>query len=315
MKTLLAIFLLFPLFLNAAYVRHGKEYYKVILTAKPFGEMAANAETTSATLDPVKVEEESNKIQLCAMTITPNGRTAVGLIDSGITPQGYIVLFDGESSNNLEMILSDYEGEFATFRRDGVTFTLKLGMGLIETVTPETLAAKEAEEAKKAAEKAQQEPRHNSLAEQLIAMEMSLPPDVEAPPLPLPIGDPELFVKKFDENKEESEPATESEAIVKAGVEELKTAIANGETPQSYLKRLTEHRQKEVERQQSEKKQAQEALQAKLEQNEVSADDEAYIRRRTNIELIKKGVVPLSPVNDLSEAEQSEINAAINAVQ
>ncbi|MEG2415552.1 MAG: hypothetical protein RSB74_06505, partial [Kiritimatiellia bacterium] len=154
-----------------------------------------------------------------------------------------------------------------------------------------------------------------SLAEQLIAMEMSLPPDVEAPPLPLPIGDPELFVKKFDENKEESEPATESEAIVKAGVEELKTAIANGETPQSYLKRLTEHRQKEVERQQSEKKQAQEALQAKLEQNEVSADDEAYIRRRTNIELIKKGVVPLSPVNDLSEAEQSEINAAINAVQ
>ncbi len=96
-------------------------------------------------------------------------------------------------------------------------------------------------------------------------------------------------------------------------MDELKEAVAAGESPQDYLKRLVEHRQKEVRRQQEEKRAAEATLKAELSADGLSKDDEAYIRRRTNIELMKKGVVPLSPVNDLSPAEQAEIDAARDA--
>ncbi len=290
--------------------------YDVIIAREPFGPMAAESATEQAeevAQDPQKVQEESNKIQLCAMTVTPDGRTAVGLIDNGSNPPAYLTLFDGESANGLELVLSDLEEEFATFCRDGITFTLRLGLGLVETITPEVLAqrkAQEAEDAEQAAEAERKKP--NSLAEQLIAMQMSLPPDVEAPPLPIPIGDAEQFTKAFDPNKPETEPKTEQEALIKAGVEELKEAVAAGESPQDYLRRLVEHRQKEVQRQQEEKRAAEAALKEELASGSLSEADEAYIRRRTNIELMKKGVVPLSPVNDLSPEEQAEIEAAQN---
>lgn len=290
--------------------------YDFIIAREPFGPMSGDTgteETGTQVQDTQKVVEESNKIQLCAMTVTPDGRTAVGLIDNGVNPPAAITLFDGERSNGLELLLSDLDGEFATFRRDGVTFTLRLGLGLVETITPELLAQRQ-EQAEQAAEQAAEAERKrpNSLAEQLIAMQMSLPPDVEAPPLPIPIGDAEMFIKAFDANKPVAEPETEREALIKAGVEELKEAVASGESPQEYLRRLVEHRRKEVLRQQEEKRAAQESLKAELSAGGLSKEDETYIRRRTNIELMKKGVVPLSPVNDLTPAEQAEIEAAQN---
>lgn len=294
-----------------------KARYELIIAKEPFGPMAAATATEEAEAvaqDPQKVLEESNKIQLCAMTVTPDGRTAVGLIDNATNPPATITLFDGESFNGLEMLLSDLDKEYATFRREGVTFTLRLGLGLVETITPELLAQRQ-EQAEEAAAKAAETERKkpNSLAEQLIAMQMSLPPDVEAPPLPIPLGDAAQFTKSFDPNKAAAEPETEREALVKAGVEELKEAVAAGESPQDYLRRLVEHRQKEVRRQQEEKRAAQESLNAELAAGGLSKEDEAHIRRRTNIELMKKGVVPLSPVNDLSPAERAEIDAALGA--
>lgn len=294
-----------------------KARYELIIAREPFGPMAADVTTGEADAvaqDPQKVLEESNKIQLCAMTVTPDGRTAVGLIDNATNPPAAITLFDGERFNGLEMLLSDLDEEYATFRREGVTFTLRLGLGLVETITPELLAQRQAQAEQatvRAAEAERKKP--NSLAEQLIAMQMSLPPDVEAPPLPIPLGDAAQFTKAFDPNKPTAEPETEREALVKAGVEELKEAVAAGESPQDYLRRLVEHRQKEVRRQQEEKRAAQESLNAELSAGGLSAEDEAYIRRRTNIELMKKGVVPLSPMNDLSPAERAEIDAALNA--
>jgi hypothetical protein len=295
-----------------------KPFYELIITSEPFGPMAIEAEVVveeEPAQDPVKVQEESSKIQLCAMTYTPDGRTAVGLIDNGTNPPGYITLFDGDVSNGLELILSDLDEEFATFTRDGVTFTLKLGLGLIETITPELLAQREAEKVEEEIQEAEIErKRPNSLAEQLIAMQMSLPPDVEAPPLPIPIANPEEFLKEFNPGKERGEPQTESEALVQAGVAEMHDAVAAGETPQEYLKRLVKHRQEEVKRQQEEKAKAQEELNRQLaESGNISKETEDYIRRRTNIELMKKGVVPLTPVDDLTEDEQAEIDAALDA--
>ncbi|MBQ9694618.1 MAG: hypothetical protein IJV69_07670 [Kiritimatiellae bacterium] len=292
-----------------------KAYYELIIASEPFGPMApeevAGAEEVLQQ-DPEKVKEESEKIQLCAMTYTPDGRTAVGLIDNGTNPPGYITLFDGDESNGLTMVLSNLDEEYATFTRDGVMFTLKLGLGLMETITPELLAQRQEEAAIAEEEQAEIErKRPNSLAEQLIAMQMSLPPDVEAPPLPIPIVDTEAFVKEFDPNKERSEPETETEALIQAGVAELNEAVATGETPQEYLKRLVEHRRKEVKRQQEEKAKAQKELDEQLASGTLSEEAEAYIRRRTNIELMKKGVVPLTPVDDLTEEEQAEIDAAL----
>lgn len=299
----------------AAASLRDRAYYELIIASLPFGAMAEESQAGAGLEEiatPEEIEEESNKIQLCAMTITPDGRTAVGLIDNGTDPPAYITLFDGEEANGLELILSDPDEEFATFRRDGITFTLGLGLGLLETITPELLARRkeEAEEAELAEAEAKRK-KPNSLAEQLIAMQMSFPADVEAPPLPIPLGDAEAFTRKFDPEKETAEPQTDQEALVQAGVAELEEAVRTGESPQDYLKRLVEHRQAEVERQQAEKKAAREALEAEIATGTLSADAEAALRRQTNIELMKKGVVPLSPVDDLTEAEQAEIDAAL----
>ena len=296
-----------------------KTRYQPIIDCLPFGEMAKDAIAPEAApiipqQDPELIKEESSKIQLCAMTWTPDGRTAVGLVDNGVEPAAYITLFDGESCNGLTLVLSNLNDEYATFERDGITFTLQLGLGLIETITPELLAQREedaiiAEEEKQEIERK----RPNSLAEQLIAMQMSLPPDIEAPPLPIPMGDVEDFTREFDPEKVREEPQTETEALIQAGTEELKAAVAAGESPQEYLKRLVEHRQKEVERQQREKQRAQEDLDAAIASGRHSEEDIAEIRRQLNIDLMKRGVVPLNPVEDLSDAEQAEIDAALDA--
>lgn len=312
----LRIFLLS--FITSPLFAFPKARYQPIIDCLPFGAMAQEIEPDAPPeipqIDPELVKEESSKIQLCAMTWTPDGRTAVGLVDNGVEPAAYITLFDGDVCNGLTLILSDLNEEYATFERDGITFTLKLGLGLIETITPGLLAQRE-EEAIIAEEEAAeiQRKRPNSLAEQLIAMQMSLPPDIEAPPLPIPMGEVEDFTREFDPNKERGEPQTEEEALIQAGTEELKAAAAAGESPQEYLKRLVEHRQKEVERQQSEKKRAQEDLDAAIASGRHSEEDIAELRRQLNIDLMKRGVVPLNPVNDLSEEEQAEIDAALES--
>ena len=302
-----------------------KAYYELIISSEPFGPMAVEVQAeaeTSAVVDPQKVKEESNKINLCAMTETPDGRTAVGLIDNGVNPPAYLTLFDGESANGLELLFSDLDGEFATFRREGITFTLGLGLGLVETITPERCVqqqrqaqeelAKAEADAAAAAERERKKP--NSLAEQLIAMQMSLPPDVEAPPLPIPMGDDIDFTQEFEPGKERGAPESETEAIVQAGVAELKEAVASGESAQSYLRRLVEHRSAEVQRQKREQAAAREAIEATLSTGQFSEADAAVIKRQANLELMKKGVVPLEPVDNITAAEQAEIDAALEAL-
>lgn len=321
----------FPLILAAlgavavAMAARPKAFYELIISSEPFGPMPAapqEAEAAPEAVDPKKVEEASNKIKLCAMTETPDGRTAVGLIDNGIDPPAYITLFDGESANGLELVLSDLEGEFATFRREGITFTLGLGLGLLETITPEVIVQQQvkaeedaAEAAAKAAAAAERERKKpNSLAEQLIAMQMSLPPDVEAPPLPIPIGEDIDFIQEFEPGKERGEPETEKEALVQAGVAELKEAVASGESAQSYLRRLVEHRSAEVQRQKREQAAAREAIEATLGKGWHSEREQAAVKRQANLELMKKGVVPLEPVENITAAEQAEIDAALEAL-
>lgn len=299
------------------YQPRQRSFYELIITSEPFGPMAKNVATDTTSLpeqDPKKIEEESSKIQLCAMTYTPDGRTAVGLIDNGTNPPDYITLFDGEQFNGLTMLLSNLEEEYATFTRDGVTFTLKLGLGLMETITPELLAQRALEEEAQIEKEIETErKRPNSLAEQLIAMQMSLPPDVEAPPLPIPTFDAEEFTREFNPNKERGEPQTESEALIQAGVAELKEAVASGESPQDYLNRLVKHRQEEVKRQQKEKDIAQKALDQKLAEGNLTDEQKDYLTRRTNIELMKKGIVPLTPVESITPEEQKEIDTALEA--
>ena len=317
----------FPLFLTALvaltaplplFGAHDRAYYELIVKSQPFGAMAATPNATSGAVteeQKAKIQEESSKIQLCAMTYTPDGRIAVGLIDNATSPASCITLFDGETANGLELLFSDLDKEYATFQRDGVTFTLKLGLGLIETITPERYAQLQREQVEAVEAQAEAERKKpNSLAEQLLAMQLSLPPNVEAPPLPIPMGDTHLFTKEFDPNKPKSEPQTESEALIQAGLEEMKASMAAGERPQDYLQRLVEHRQEEVKRQQAEQKAAEESLKTTLASGQHTAEEEAALRRQANIELLKKGVVPLSPVENLTPAEEAEINAALDAL-
>lgn len=296
---------------------HAFSRYELIIAKEPFGAMAADAPAEGASA-PMTAEQEEQvnqivqQISLCAMTIMPDGRTAVGVIDSSQQPVAYTVLFDGDEYRGLSVVFSDYEEELATFEKDGLAFTLKLGKGLVETVTAESLEAERAAKALAEAEVAEPEPERrpfNSPAEQLIAMQMSLPPNIEAPPLPMIVGDVAQLTKKFDETRaDDEEPQDDLDEVVKAGVEELKAAAQEGESAQSYIQRLTEHRQQEVKRQQEEQAVAQQVLEE--EEAQAATDEDAeYLRRRTNIELIKKGVVPLDPV-ELTHEEEKELSEA-----
>ncbi len=293
--------------------------YQSIIEAKLFGEIAAVEDDAQANQKPVneatpeEVKQEAEKLTLCAMTIMPDGRAAVGLIDAGVQPAASLLLYQGDKANGLEVVIVDYASEIATFKRGEILFTLKYGAGQIETITQEMLDEKRAQEtaALAKAKHDPKKPRYNSLAEQLIAMEMSLPPDVQAPPLPIPAGvdltkpfDPDAAKPQADP---ESQPAqAELDDIVQAGMAELKDAKLAGESPQSYIERLSAHRAKEFERQQAEKAQAKQDIEDALANQSLSEADRDYIKRRTNIELIKKGVVPLENI-ELTKEEEKEL--------
>ena len=61
------------------------------------------------------------------------------------------LLGEGETQNGFTLITADYDREYATLSKDGLTFTLGLGKGLIDTPPDtETLATAEAPAAPKA---------------------------------------------------------------------------------------------------------------------------------------------------------------------
>jgi hypothetical protein len=69
---------------------------------------------------------------MCGITDKPDGTRAIAFVDTtNNTPLNYL-LAEGESQNGFTLVKADYNREYATLTKDGLTFTLGLGKGLIE---------------------------------------------------------------------------------------------------------------------------------------------------------------------------------------
>lgn len=299
------------------------DHYQVIIDRMPFGAMASGVQSEADTPEDMQfvaaeeVQQLAAKLTMCAMSIMPDGRYAVGIIDSSVTPAVSHILSQGDGPvEGITLDLVDIESKVATFSKDGITFSLKLGVGIVETLTEETLAEEQRKREEEAAALAAAKPRPNTLAEQLLRMQTSVPPDVEAPPLPIIQGDMASLTKPFDPDQEKKEPEDEHDEIVQQGLEELKASVKAGETPQQYFERLQAHNREEARRQQAEKRAAAE-LEKELAKNLETEQERADLRRRINIELLKKGVVPLDNENIIltPEEEKELVNAGVLPAQ
>lgn len=112
-----------------------KDTYQAIIDAKPFGDMAENTETdTEALAEQQKQKEEiAQKFRMCGITDMPDGSRKIAFLDETSGAVASYILGEGETQNGFTLITADYDREYATLSKDGLTFTLGLGKGLIDT--------------------------------------------------------------------------------------------------------------------------------------------------------------------------------------
>lgn len=114
--------------------------YQPIIDAKPFGDMAALADTnTASAMEQQKQKEEiAQKFRMCGITDMPDGSRKIAFLDETSGSVASYLLAIGESENGFTLISADYDREYATLSKDGLTFTLGLGKGLIDAPPAET---------------------------------------------------------------------------------------------------------------------------------------------------------------------------------
>ena len=150
------LFVLLVLMMASSLFAQGlatREQYQPIIDAKPFGDMAKETETdTVALAEQQKQKEEiAQKFRMCGITDMPDGTRKIAFLDETAGAMASYLLGEGETQNGFTLITADYDREYATLSKDGLTFTLGLGKGLIDTPPDiETLATAEAPAAPKA---------------------------------------------------------------------------------------------------------------------------------------------------------------------
>ncbi len=120
-----------------------REHYQPIVDAKPFGDVAkqVSAEEAAKAAEEQKQKEEiAQKFRMVGITDYPDGTRKIAFLDETQGVASYL-LGIGESENGFTLIEADYDAEWATLTKDGLTFTLGLGKGLIEKPDPEEEAA------------------------------------------------------------------------------------------------------------------------------------------------------------------------------
>ena len=120
-----------------------REHYQPIVDAKPFGDVAkqVSAEEAAKAAEEQKQKEEiAQKFRMVGITDYPDGTRKIAFLDETQGIASYL-LGIGESENGFTLIEADYDAEWATLTKDGLTFTLGLGKGLIEKPDPEEEAA------------------------------------------------------------------------------------------------------------------------------------------------------------------------------
>ena len=123
-----------------AYAKPDFDTYQPILDRMPFG---VPPDTASLNMGPVTDPNEQRKkellarqVNMSAVNIMPDGRTAIGFTDLSAKPPVNHYLHVGESSDGWTVIDADYDEETATIQKEGIEVSLKLGKGLIEPAVP-----------------------------------------------------------------------------------------------------------------------------------------------------------------------------------
>lgn len=116
--------------------------YEVILLKKPFGDLGSYSKvaTFDASQRDAEIQEAQEKkeiqnlarqISLVAIIRTPKGDIAVGLVDRAEKVAKSFYLRIGESDGGWTIKEADFAEETATIEKGGLSFTLKLGKGLV----------------------------------------------------------------------------------------------------------------------------------------------------------------------------------------
>ena len=143
MRLFLLLLTLAPLAAFAQSEAPTREHYQPIVDAKPFGDVAkqVSAEEAAKAAEEQKQKEElAQKFRMVGITDYPDGTRKIAFLDETQGVASYL-LGIGESENGFTLIEADYDAEWATLTKDGLTFTLGLGKGLIEKPDPEEEAA------------------------------------------------------------------------------------------------------------------------------------------------------------------------------
>lgn len=143
MRLFLLLLTLSPLAAFAQSETPPREHYQPIVDAKPFGDVAkqVSAEEAAKAAEEQKQKEEiAQKFRMVGITDYPDGTRKIAFLDETQGIASYL-LGIGESENGFTLVEADYDAEWATLTKDGLTFTLGLGKGLIEKPDPEEEAA------------------------------------------------------------------------------------------------------------------------------------------------------------------------------
>ena len=143
MRLFLLLLTLAPLAVFALPETPTREHYQPIVDAKPFGDVAkqVSAEEAAKAAEEQKQKEEiAQKFRMVGITDYPDGTRKIAFLDETQGIASYL-LGIGESENGFTLVEADYDAEWATLTKDGLTFTLGLGKGLIEKPDPEEEAA------------------------------------------------------------------------------------------------------------------------------------------------------------------------------
>lgn len=112
-----------------------RQEYQPIIDAKPFGEMAEDLADGSRTAEEEQKQKEeiASKFRMCGITDTPDGTRKIAFVDETSGSMASYLIGIGETQNGFMLLDADYEAATATLCKDGLTFTLGLGRGLIDT--------------------------------------------------------------------------------------------------------------------------------------------------------------------------------------
>ncbi len=213
--------------------------YQPIIDAKPFGDVAEVVDeraTEKAAEEQKQKEEIAQKFRMCGITDTPDGQRKIAFLDETSGSVASYILAVGESENGFTLISADYDREHATLTKAGLTFTLGLGKGLIDT-----------------------------------------PPQVE----------------------EETEATTPPPAPAKINVRQARALPQSKAKGGSFKARLLQRQAAKAEAEQAKQAELQAAMTQQLE----------AANRRKEIERIKQGLAPTTPIT-LTAEEDAELVAA-----